>query len=175
MVILILIEGDILDKRITGVMLYYYNVCHRKLWYFYNEIQMEDTNDDVAIGRILDEQTYKRDNKHINIDNVINIDFIRSKGILHEVKKSKKIEAASILQVKYYLYYLKKRGVDNIKGKIDYPLLKQTVEVELEDSDIDEIEKILVHIKDIVNKEHPPKMDKKRICKACAYYELCFI
>lgn len=164
-----------MDKRITGVMLYYYKVCHRKLWYFYNEIQMEDTNDDVAIGKILDEQTYKRDNKHINIDNVINIDFIRSKGVLHEIKKSKKIEEASILQVKYYLYYLKKRGVDNIKGKIDYPLLKQTIEVELKQNDIDEIEKILVDIKNIVSKEYPPIIDKKKICKACAYYELCFI
>ncbi|MEG2869293.1 MAG: CRISPR-associated protein Cas4 [Terrisporobacter sp.] len=164
-----------MKKEITGVMIYYYEVCKRKLWYFYNEIQMEDGSENVAIGKVLDEETYKRDKKHINIDNVINIDFIRSKGVLHEVKKSNKIESASILQVKYYLYFLKKRGVENIKGKIDYPLLKQNVDIELIEEDIKNIEKILEDIERIVKSNNPPALEKKRICKSCAYYDLCFI
>lgn len=164
-----------MQKEITGVMIYYYEVCKRKLWYFYNEIQMEQGNESVEIGKAIDEETYKRDKKHINIDNIINIDFIRSKGVLHEVKKSKKIEEASILQVKYYLYFLSKRGVNNIKAKIDYPLLKQSIDVELTDEDRGEIETILDNIKIIVNDNKPPCLEKKRICKACAYYDLCFI
>lgn len=164
-----------MQKDITGVMVYYYEVCKRKLWYFYNEIQMEQGNEAVAIGKTIDEETYKRDKKHINIDNIINIDFIRSKGILHEVKKSNKIEEASILQVKYYLYFLQKRGVDNIKAQIDYPLLKKNIEVELTELDIKNIEQILNDIKVIVEKNIPPELDKKRICKSCAYYDLCFI
>lgn len=164
-----------MKKEITGVMIYYYEVCKRKLWYFYNEIQMEQGNENVAIGKAIDEETYKRDKKHINIDNIINIDFIRSKGVLHEVKKSNKIEEASILQVKYYLYFLKKRGVDNIKGKIDYPLIKQSIDVEITEEDIIMIEKILEDIQKIVIAKNPPPLEKKRICKACAYYDLCFI
>lgn len=156
-------------------MVYYYAVCKRKLWYFYNEISMESNSENVQIGKIIDEETYKRDEKHININNIINIDFIRSKGILHEVKKSNKIEEASILQVKYYLYYLKQNGVDNIKGKIDYPLLKQTIEVELNEEDIEKIEEILKDIIIIVKKEKPLELQKKRICKNCAYYDLCFV
>ncbi len=85
--------------------------------------------------RVLDEESYKRDEKHINIDNVINIDFIRSSGVLHEVKKSRKIEEAGIFQVKYYLYYLKKKGVTDIRARIDYPLLKQSLEIELTEED----------------------------------------
>ena len=83
-----------MQKQITGTMVYYYDVCERKLWYFYHEIQMEWQNEDVAFGKLLDENSYKRDEKHINIDNVINIDFIKAKDILHEVKKSNKIEKA---------------------------------------------------------------------------------
>ena len=45
---------------------------------------------------MLDENSYARDDKHINIDDVINIDFIREKKELHEVKKSKAIEEAGI-------------------------------------------------------------------------------
>lgn len=41
------------------------------------------------------------------------------------------MEDAGIWQVKYYLYYLQKRGVSGLKGKIDYPLLKKSVIVEL--------------------------------------------
>ena len=49
-----------MEKEITGVMIYYYEVCKRKLWYFYNEIQMEQGNEDVLIGKAIDEETYNR-------------------------------------------------------------------------------------------------------------------
>ena len=80
-------RGGLMRKEITGVMVYYYKVCLRKLWYFYHHIQMEQNNENVKIGKILDEETYRKDDKHINIDNIINIDFIRSQGVLHEIKK----------------------------------------------------------------------------------------
>lgn len=164
-----------MDKPITGMMIYYYIVCKRKLWYFYNQIQMEADNENVQIGKVLDENAYEREEKHINIDNVISIDYIKIKGILHEVKKSKKIEEAGIMQVKYYLYYLKQKGVKGIKGKIDYPLLKQSIDVELTAEDEKYIESVLIDIKEIVNTHLPPKLEKKRICKKCAYFELCYI
>lgn len=164
-----------MNKSITGIMMYYYKVCHRKLWYFYHEIQMEQDNQNVQIGRVLDENAYSREDKHINIDNVINVDFIRTKGILHEVKKSKNIEQASILQMKYYLYYLDKKGVTHLKGKIDYPLLKETVEVILTQEDKVIIEEILKDIESIVAQPFPPMLKKQNICKSCAYFDLCYI
>lgn len=161
-------------EKITGIMMYYYYVCSRKLWYFCHEIQMEQENENVAVGKVLDETSYSREEKHINIDNVINIDFLRSSGVLHEVKKSKKIEEASIMQVKYYLYYLKQKGV-NITAKIDYPLLKSSIDVELSEEDEKIIEENIRKIKEIVNKDKPEKLQKKRICGKCAYKDLCFI
>lgn len=164
-----------MQKSITGVMMYYYKVCQRKLWYFYHDIEMEQTNENVSIGKLLDEASYTGSEKHINIDNVINIDFIKASSILHEIKKSRKIEEAAIFQVKYYLYYLYKRQVKNIKGKIDYPLLKQTLNIELSETDFGEIEAALCDIRLITSSNVPPKLAKKTICKACAYYDLCFI
>ena len=164
-----------MEREITGVMVYYHEVCRRKLWYFYHGIQMEQENENVRIGKVLDEESYKRDDKHINIDNVINIDFIRSSGVLHEVKKSRKIEEAGIFQVKYYLYYLKKKGVTDIRARIDYPLLKQSLDLELTEEDERKIEVVLEDIHKITESEVPQKADKKSICKSCAYYDLCFI
>lgn len=164
-----------MDKEITGMMIYYYVVCKKKLWYYYHEISMEHNSEDVKIGKLLDENSYIRDDKHINIDNVINIDFIRNQGILHEVKKSKKIEEASIMQIKYYLYYLKKRGIENITGKIDYPLLKQSIDIIINDDDIAVLDNVLIDINKIVNNKIPPHVSSMKICKLCAYHDLCNI
>ena len=164
-----------MDKDITGLMVYYYEVCKRKLWYFTNNIQLEENNSNVILGKLLEENTYTRDEKKINIDGVINIDFIRSKKILHEIKKSNSIEPASILQIQYYLYYLEKKGLIGLKGVLDYPLLKQTVEVNLSDSDRENLENIIIGIKEILGKESPPILEKKNICKKCAYFDLCFV
>ena len=164
-----------MDKDITGLMVYYYEVCKRKLWYFVNEIQLEENNSNVILGKLLEENTYTRDEKKINIDGVINIDFIRSKKILHEIKKSNSIEPASLLQVQYYLYYLERKGLIGLKGILDYPLLKQTVEVNLTDKDKENLDNIIIGIKEILRKESPPTLEKKGICKKCAYFDLCFV
>ena len=142
-----------MENRITGVMVYYYFVCKRKLWYFSNEIQMEGDNENVQLGKLLDEESYKRDEKHINIDNIINIDFIKDHNELHEIKKSRSIE----------------------KAKIDYPLIKKTLVVELSDSDKTELDSILKDIDIIARGEFPPAFEEKKICNKCAYHDLCFI
>ena len=164
-----------MDKDITGLMVYYYEVCKRKLWYFVNKIQLEENNSNVILGKLLEENTYTRDEKKINIDGVINIDFIRSKKILHEIKKSNSIEPASLLQVQYYLYYLEKKGLIGLKGILDYPLLKQTIEVNLTDEDRENLDNIIIGIKEILRKESPPALEKNGICKKCAYFDLCFV
>lgn len=78
-----------MDREITGIMVYYNFVCKRKLWYFYNGITMEHTNEDVSIGKSIDEEFYSGEEKHINVKNIINIDYIKDKNIIHEVKRVK--------------------------------------------------------------------------------------
>lgn len=162
-------------KNITGLMLYYYFICERKLWYFINEINMEQNNELVSIGKILDETTYTREKKNIMIDNTINIDFIKNGAILHEVKKTKSIEEAGIWQVKYYMYYLEKRGIQNIKAKIDFPLLRESKKITLEQSDREILDNVIKNIEEIAKKEIPPKVIDSKICKKCAYFDLCYV
>lgn len=86
---------------------------------------MEQNNENVKLGKILDESSYIRENKHIEIDGTINIDFIHDYKVLHEVKKSRKIEEAGIWQVKYYLYYLKQRGGGRYRGDYRLSVVKE--------------------------------------------------
>ena len=166
---------DTQQIRITGLMFYYYFICKRKLWYFYNEISMEQNHENVQLGKLLDETAYCREKKHINIDDVINIDYISEGKELHEIKKSKSLDEASEWQVKYYLYYLKKRGVNGVVGRIDYPLIKKTTKVILKPEDNEEIEQILEEINNIVKEAKPQQFREKKICKSCAYCDLCMI
>ena len=164
-----------MHEKVTGIMIYYYFVCRRKLWLFHNDISMEDENELVQIGKFIDSNSYSSERKHIMINEEINIDFAESSGVIHEIKKSRKIEDASVWQLKYYLYYLKQYGVENIKAKLDYPLMKQTVDISLEEDDEEKIRKILDDIKEIVQAENMPDQLDSNICKKCAYFDLCMI
>ena len=161
--------------QITGLMIYYYFVCQRKLWYFINQINMEQNSELVSIGKILDEESYKNEKKGILIDGTINIDFIKNGAILHEVKKTKSIEEAGIWQIKYYMYYLEQRGVKNIKAKIDYPLLRETKEIILEKEDRKVLQNVIKNIEEISNQEKVPSKIESTICKKCAYFDLCYV
>ena len=88
-------------------MIYYYFVCRRKLWLFHNDISMEDENELVQIGKFIDSNSYSSERKHIMINEEINIDFAENSGVIHEIKKSRKIEDASVWQLKYFQDHLK--------------------------------------------------------------------
>ncbi|MTI48948.1 MAG: CRISPR-associated protein Cas4 [Firmicutes bacterium] len=162
-------------QKITGVMVYYYFVCKRKLWYFFKEITMEQNSELVGIGKLVDETTYKREKKNILIEENIKIDFLKDWRVIHEVKKSRKVSEASKWQLRYYIWILRKKGVDIEMGILDYPLLRKREDVLVSEKDAIELENILKLIRKIVRDKVPPKIEKKNICKRCAYYELCHI
>jgi CRISPR-associated exonuclease Cas4 len=164
---------DIITNDISGVEISYYFICKRKLWLFAHNIQMEHTSEAVEIGAAIHEHSYKRKRREIDLDG-IKFDFIEpGKGLIHEVKKSKAVEDAHIWQLKYYLYRLKKLGV-SFTGKIDYPLIRRTEEVGLNEGDEKEIEHILGKIGEIKSMQSPPPEKMTGICKKCSYFEFCF-
>ena len=111
--------------RISGLMMNYYFVCKRKLWCFSRNLNFEETNENVKMGKLIDESRYSFETKQIAIEETVNIDFIRNWKVVHEIKKSKAIEEAAVWQVKYYIYFLKKRGIEIEKGIIDYPEIRE--------------------------------------------------
>jgi CRISPR-associated exonuclease Cas4 len=162
------------DLAYTGTQINYYFVCHRKLWLFTKDIRFEDENEYVQLGKLIDENSYKRNKKQIEIGN-IKIDFIDQKGVIHEIKKSDKIEKAHIYQLKYYIRTLRGMGVEDVTGEIDYPKLKKRQTVIWEEADEAEFETIFSSIRDILGREKPPAVINKPFCKKCAYYEFCYV
>ncbi|EAD3105066.1 Dna2/Cas4 domain-containing protein, partial [Listeria monocytogenes] len=149
--------------------------CKRKLWCFSKEIRMEHLDENVQLGKLLDESSYNREKGQVMIDETVNIDFIKDWKVLHEVKKSKAIEEAGIWQLKYYMYFLKQKGIIIEKGVVDYPKLRQRETIFLTTEDERKIEKILVDIEITTSSLKPPTIIDKPLCKKCAYYEYCYI
>lgn len=134
---------------------------------------MEQESDRVAMGRLVHEESYARKKKELKIDDRIVLDW-REDGVVHEVKLTDKMEAAHEMQLLYYLYYLKLKGIEGLRGQIDYPKLRETKMVELTQEKEREIEEALMEMEQIVSSRKAPEVDWMKICRACSYAELCW-
>lgn len=160
---------------ISGTEFNYFHICHRKLWFYHNFILMEDHDENVKKGRFLSDTTYNRKNHEIAIDN-ISIDFFDEKlKIIHEIKKTNKLEPSHIWQIKYYLFTLRQKGVVDITGLIDYPSLRKRIKVELTDEDIINITTKTSIIMKLVKSKTIPDVINKPLCKSCSYFDLCYV
>ncbi|MFN4226522.1 MAG: CRISPR-associated protein Cas4 [Candidatus Ratteibacteria bacterium] len=169
--------NDLVEEAITGTQVAYYIVCKRKLWFFSHNIEMEEFSDYVLIGKIISEESFKREKyKEIEVGN-LKIDYIKvgNEIIVNEVKKSKKLEESHIWQVKYYIYRLKNLGLNCSRGIIHYPKIFKKLDVEYSEEDKKKIEEALVKINEIINQEKPPEVINKPYCRKCSYFELCYI
>jgi len=163
--------------KITGTMVFYYFVCERELWFFYNKINFDFENEDELIGRMIDNESYKKYLiENSIIDNTISIDrFIKNKNLIIEIKKSKRLAELYKWQLIYYLWYLKKNYGVKVIGKIYYEEERDYEIVVLDEKKEKEIERAIKEIKRIVKLDKPPKVKKKPYCKSCSYYDFCWI
>jgi CRISPR-associated exonuclease Cas4 len=167
------------EMLIGGVKVNYFFLCKTKLWLFSHFITQEQESELVILGKIFENITFKEVRvKNILIDQKISIDFIKSKKglILHDVKKSSKLSTAHLYQLLYYLWYLKTlKGINRLKGIINYPKEHKKVEVIFTSEKENEIKNILQQIQQITSLPQPPKPEKKKYCRKCAYFEFCWI
>ena len=156
----------------------YYFICKRKLWLFASGINMEHTSDLVYEGKLLHETSYpQRPERYeeLEIDGC-KIDFYDAKNkIVHEIKKSDKMEEAHEWQVKYYIYILERNGIEGVSGILEYPALRQTTKVELTEADREYIQEIENEIQCLVEGDVCPPVVNGKICKSCSYYEFCYV
>jgi CRISPR-associated exonuclease Cas4 len=139
---------------------------------------MEHASELVYEGKLIHETSYpQRSEKYeeIEIDSC-KIDFYDPKNkVIHEVKKSDKIEDANEWQLKYYIYVLEKNGIEGVTGILEYPKLRRTDEVLLSERDKLEIEEVKIKIDEIIASDQCPERNKMGLCKSCSYHDFCWI
>lgn len=163
--------------EITGTLINYYFVCHRELWLFANGINMEQESDLVYEGKLIHEESYpERSSKYeeVAIDG-IKVDYYDAKNhVIHEIKKSNKVDRAHEWQLKYYMYVFEQHGVTNVRGILEYPEMRKTKEVILTDVDREEISSMICEIESIIQKDECPPRVKKGLCRNCSYFDFCY-
>ena len=164
--------------KATGTLVSYYVFCKRRMWLHANDIRMEQNSELVEEGKLIHETSYpQRAERYteLEIDGSV-IDFFDAQNkIIHEVKKSDSVETAHLWQVKYYIWLLKKNGIDGVTGIIEYPKLRETTTVELINEDVAYLERMVNDIEQIVASENCPPRIEVKICKNCSYFEFCYV
>ena len=166
---------ELIRKNISGSLIHEFVVCPRAAWFSYKRISM--SNDLVELGKIIHENTYKREIKNVFEENIA-LDFIKSKNgevWIYEVKKSSKMLDAARWQLLYYLYYLKKRGDVKAKGKIVVPKEKYNEILELSEEKESMLEEIVESLLNTVTSPKPPYVERRNICDKCSYFEICWV
>ena len=163
--------------QVTGTHFNYFFICPCKLWLFAHGIHMEHTSDLVYEGRLIHETRYPQRSKRYKEVAVegIKIDYFDiNNRIIHEVKKSDKMEKAHEWQVKYYMYVLKQHGVNVEKSILEYPVLHRKSDVYLSSLDEQQIKEYVYEISEIIVSDRCPLKIKSRSCNKCSYFDFCW-
>lgn len=163
--------------NLTGTHFNYYQVCKRKLWLFANGINMEHTSDLVYEGKLIHEESYpQRSAKYEEVElDGIKVDYYDTlHKVIHEIKKSDKVDIAHEWQLKYYMYVFEQNGIEGVSGVLEYPVLRKKDTVCLSEVDREMISEMKADILRIIESDVCPPLEKKRICKNCSYLDFCY-
>ena len=164
--------GKPTEFTVTGVMMQYYHVCHRKLWFFDHGIEADEQTQEIRRGVRVNSNSYSQSKKAKHYG-PISPDIMQD-GKLVEVKPSSAMEKATEMQLGYYLWYLESICDISKDGVVVYPKERERRELELTTSLAQEIEEAIRGIYDVVTAEEPPEFEEKEVCGTCAYKYLCW-
>ncbi|WP_374017825.1 CRISPR-associated protein Cas4 [Paenibacillus thiaminolyticus] len=160
---------------ITGTLIWYYFICQREVWLMARQIVADQSDENMDWGRFLHEHSYSREKKEIAWES-IKIDALSNvKGqlVVAEVKKTSSYLTSAKMQVFFYLYNLKKAGVDAV-GELRFPEEKRREAVVLDDAAEKKLMEAVQNIRRIIARETPPLPEKIKFCGKCAYREFCW-
>ena len=167
-------RGEAVDEplRVTGVMMQYYYVCKRELWFASRNLEIDRENATVVRGTRVDETAYsdKRENLHLGM---ISLDLLDD-GRVVEVKPSSTLTEPAEMQLSYYLWYLDHVADIQRGGVLAHPRERKRESVELTDERKEKVETAIRGIHDIVSQSSPPPAEEKPFCDSCAYHDFCW-
>jgi CRISPR-associated exonuclease Cas4 len=161
------------EFRVTGVMMQYYVVCERELWFASRNIEIDRNNPAIVRGTQVDESAYSDRRRNVSIDGTIALDVLED-GRVMEVKPSSAMTEPATLQLLYYLWYLKYVvGVEK-SGVLAHPTERKREPIELDAAAEERVESAIRGIYDVVTADAPPEAVEKPVCESCAYHDFCW-
>ena len=161
------------EFHVTGVMMQYYAVCERELWFVSRHLEIDRDNVAVVRGTQVDDSAYEGKRRNVSIDGTIAIDVLED-GRVMEVKPSSSLVDPAKLQLCYYLWYLDRVvGVER-EGVLAHPTERRRETVELTDEHVEWVEESIRGVHRVVTSDTPPPAEEKPFCGSCAYHDFCW-
>ena len=160
--------------RITGLMVQYYHVCKRELWFSSRGIDIDRGAANIRRGTHIDETSYRDKRSSFQINGRIALDVLDS-GEVMEVKASSTLETPARMQLLYYLWYLDRILDIERDGVLAYPAERKREDVTLTEENAAAVEDTIRGIIEVVRADAPPALEKKPYCDACLYQDICWL
>lgn len=161
--------------NVNGHLVQAFGICKRQAWLLGHSVSADQSNDFLALGRLIDRNSYARERHQVAFgDN--RFDFVQGADgdlVVCEVKKSSRAERSARLQLAHYLYDLQKAGIE-ARGVLMFPTEKKRVEVVLTDELMAELDAAYDAIGTLVRRDAPPAAESCKYCGKCAYAEYCW-
>lgn len=162
------------EVRITGLMVQYYHVCKRELWFMSRGIDIDREATNIQRGTHVDETSYEGRRRSYQINGRLQLDLLDS-GDIMEVKVSSALEKPARMQLLYYLWYLKEVLDIERDGVLAYPRERKRERVELTPETREAVNSTIRGILETVDRDAPPELEKKPYCDACLYQDICWV
>lgn len=163
------------DIHVNGTLVWYYYICKREVWLMAHSIVADQDNEYMDLGRFIHENSYTRDKKEISLGH-IKVDVLQKKAghvLIGEVKKSSKFKESARMQLAYYLWELRKKGIEGT-GVLMFTRERKREEITLTDELIETLKFVEKDILRIIYEPIPQEPKKIPFCKKCAYSEFCW-
>lgn len=156
--------------------LYSYLICKRQAWLISHGIEGFQKNVYLDLGRLVHEETYDRYKHEQILLEGAKIDVIykgKHVAVIGEIKLSSRRINEAKMQLLYYCYILKQKGVEHT-AELLIPKEKKRIKVELDQNAESELQKKLVELSEVINLPSPPHAKRIPSCGKCAYEEFCW-
>lgn len=160
--------------RITGLMVQYYHVCKRELWFASRGLDIDRGATNIRRGTHIDETSYRDKRRSLQVNGRIALDMLDS-GEVMEVKASSTLETPARMQLLYYLWYLNRILGIKRDGVLAYPAERERERVILDEKNAAAVEETIRGIIGVVEADSPPKLQKKPYCDSCLYQDICWL
>lgn len=167
------------EHAVRGYELNAFAICPRKCWFLQRQMMMEPHSPYVELGRLIHQETLSQPPRRetafteVPIEGFARLDKLAGE-LVYEIKRSPRKAEAHRLQLLYYLYLLRERGL-NLKGVLYYPEQNRREIVELDEAGLQTLQRALDALMQLREQPLPPQVPKPMsICRTCAYQELCW-
>lgn len=156
-----------------GLFFQYIALCPTRTWAHCQRLCYFHLNKHMQAGALLHDLSYK--NIITPTGYGIQPDQLDWESYtLSEVKRSRSHEAASELQLLFYLAVMTYYTQHAWKGILRYPSVRQTKEIELNEAGWQRLVTALAQIESIVAQEIPPPPVRRPVCSGCSFRMLCW-